>query len=61
MKNIIKEILKLIYKLSAITYPYVIFLKIANIPDEITILSSVFTMIYAVISIILFNWCYEEK
>ena len=36
MKNIIKEILKLIYKLSAITYPYAIFLKIANIPDEIT-------------------------
>lgn len=61
MKNIIKEILKQLYKLSAITYPYAIFLKIANIPDEITIIGSIFAMIYATISIILFNWCYEEK
>lgn len=61
MKNIIKEILKQLYKLSAITYPYAIFLKITNIPDEITIIGSIFTMIYAIVSIILFNWCYEEK
>ncbi len=61
MKNIIKEILKQLYKLSAITYPYVIFSKIANIPDEITIIGCIFAMIYATLSIILFNWCYEEK
>lgn len=61
MKFIIKETLKCLFKISAITYPFVVFSKVVNISDEITIIRCILAIIYSTISIMLFNWCYEEK
>ena len=59
MINIIKNILKCVFELSAVIYPYSILLMIINAKDEITILGTILMVIYAIIVIILFEWCFD--
>lgn len=61
MKKIIKIILKNLFRLSAIVYPYICFLKLTNANDEITILNSLLTAIYCIVTVNLFDWCFEEN
>lgn len=59
MIDIIKNILKCVFELSAVTYPYSILLMIINAKDEITILGTILMVIYAIIVINLFEWCFD--
>lgn len=61
IKRIIKLILKSLFQLSAIVYPYEIFLKIINAKDEITVLGFILTAIYVTVTINLFDWCFDLK
>ena len=57
--KIIKGILRAIFELSAIVYPYGIFLIIINAWDKITILNVIGMIIYSIIAISLFEWVFE--
>ena len=57
--KIIKGILRVIFELSAIVYPYGIFLKIINASDEITVLNVIGMIVYSIIAINLFEWVFE--
>jgi len=61
IKRIIKLIFKFLFQLSAIVYPYGIFLEITNAKDEITILGFILTAIYVTVAINLFDWCFDLK
>ena len=57
--KIIKIIIRTIFELCAIVYPYVIFLKIINASDEITVLNVIGMIVYSIIAINLFEWVFE--
>ena len=57
--KIIKIIIGTIFELSAIVYPYGIFLKIINASDEITVLNVIGMIVYSIIAINLFEWVFE--
>lgn len=57
--KIIKGILRAIFELCAIVYPYGIFLKIINASDEITVLNVIGMIVYSIIAINLFEWVFE--
>ena len=57
--KIIKGILRAIFELSAIVYPYGIFLKLINAWDKITVLNVIGMIIYSIIAINLFEWVFE--
>lgn len=57
--KIIKGILRTIFELCAIVYPYEIFLKIINASDEITVLNVIGMIVYSIIAINLFEWIFE--
>ena len=57
--KIIKVILRTIFELCAIVYPYVIFLKLINASDKITIINYIGMIIYSIIAINLFEWVFE--
>lgn len=57
--KIIKVILRAIFELSAIVYPYGIFLKLINAWDKITVLNVIGMIIYSIIAINLFEWVFE--
>lgn len=59
--KIIKGILRAIFELSAIVYPYGIFLKIINVSDEITVLNVIGMIVYSIIAINLFEWVFEAN
>ena len=59
IKRIIKLALRYLFQLCAIVYPYEIFLVITNAKDEITILGTILTVIYAIVVINLFEWCFD--
>ena len=61
MKRIIKLVLRYLFQLCAIVYPYGIFLEITNIKDEITILGTILMVIYAIVAINLFEWCFDKN
>lgn len=57
--KIIKIIIRTIFELCAIVYPYVIFLKLINASDEITVLNVIGMIVYSIITINLFEWVFE--
>ena len=57
--KIIKIIIRTIFELCAIVYPYGIFLKIINASDEITVLNVIGMIAYSIIAINLFEWVFE--
>lgn len=57
--KIIKIIIRTIFELCAIVYPYGIFLKIINASDEITVLNVIGMIVYSIIAINLFEWIFE--
>lgn len=59
--KIIKIIIRTIFELCAIVYPYVIFLKLINASDKITIIKYIGMIIYTIIAINLFEWAFETK
>lgn len=58
--NIIKEILRVIFKLCALIYPYVIILGLTNAKDEFTIINIITAILYSIIAINLFEWVFEN-
>ena len=58
MKNIIKYILRYVFELSAVVYPYSLLLTITNAKDEITILGTILMIFYVIVVINLFEWCF---
>lgn len=61
IKRIIKLALRYLFQLCAIVYPYGIFLEITNAKDEITILGTILMVIYVIVAINLFEWCFDLK
>ena len=59
--KIIKIIIRTIFELCAIFYPYVIFLKLINASDKITIINYIGMIVYSIIAIKLFEWSFETE
>lgn len=59
IERIIKLVFRSLFELCAIIFPYGILLKITNAKDEITILGSILMVIYVIIAINLFEWCFD--
>lgn len=59
IKRIIKLALRYLFQLCAIVYPYGTFLEITNAKDEITILGTILMVIYVIVAINLFEWCFD--
>ena len=59
IKKIIKNILRYLFELSAVTYLYMILLNITNAKDETTILGTILMIIYAIVTLNLFEWCFD--
>ena len=59
IKRIIKLALRYLFQLCAMVYPYGTFLEITNAKDEITILGTILMVIYAIVVINLFEWCFD--
>lgn len=61
IKELIKKILKVMFELCAIVYPYGIFLQITNAKDEITILNCILSFVYCIVVLNLFEWCFDMR
>ena len=59
IKRIIKLALRYLFQLCAIVYPYGTFLEITNTKDEITILGIISMVVYVIVTINLFEWCFD--
>lgn len=59
IKRIIKLTLRYLFQLCAIVYPYGIYLELTNAKDEITILNTILMVIYVIVAINLFEWCFD--
>lgn len=59
LKKIIKLSLRYLFELCAVVYPYSILLVITNAKDEITILGTILMIIYVIVVINLFEWCFD--
>ena len=61
IKELIRKILKVMFELCAIVYPYGTFLQITNTKDEITLLNCILSFIYCVVALNLFEWCFDLR
>lgn len=59
IKRIIKLTLRYLFQLCAIVYPYGTFLEITNAKDEVTILGTILMVVYVIVAINLFEWCFD--
>lgn len=59
LKKIIKLSLRYLFELCAVVYPYILLLAITNAKDEITILGTILMIIYVIVVINLFEWCFD--
>ena len=59
MKKKIKITLRYLFELLAITTPYEVFLNIIDAGDELTVLGVILSLIYCIIMVNLFEWCFD--
>lgn len=59
MMKLLKQILRSLFETFAVCYSYIIFLNITNAKDEITLLNFILMMIYVIVALNLFEWCFD--
>lgn len=60
-KKILKLTIRAISELCFIVYPYIIFLKLINASDEITLLGIVLMIVYVPLAINICEWAWSDK
>lgn len=59
MMKLLKLILRSLFETFAVCYPYILFLNITNAKDEITLSNFILMMIYVIVALNLFEWCFD--